>query len=69
MRSLTIVELPGFVMPNKRLLMHALQLYGSAGIRFDDAHIVAVMTAAGSRTLNSWDRGFDRIVEIERSEP
>jgi predicted nucleic acid-binding protein len=66
---LTIVDLPGFLVPNKRLLMHALQLYGYAGIKFDDAHIVAAMTAAGSGTLYSWDRGFDRIVEIERVEP
>lgn len=61
--------MPGFLVPNKRVHQQALQLYGFAGIKFDDAHIVASMTAAGSGTLYSWDRGFDRIVEIERIEP
>ena len=57
------------LVPNKCLLMHALHLHRFAGIKFDDAHIVTSMTAAGSGTLYSWDRGFERMVEIERIEP
>jgi predicted nucleic acid-binding protein len=66
---LTIVEMPGFQVPNKRVLVHALQLYGYSGIKFDDAHIIAAMTSAGSGMLYSWDRGFDRVADIERVEP
>lgn len=66
---LAIVEQSGFQIRDRQTIVHALRLYGYANIKFDDAYIIAAMTAAGSRTLYSWDRGFDRVDDIERIEP
>ncbi len=66
---LTIVTSSGFQIVERQIMIDALMMYGGSGIKFDDAYIIASMMAAGSDTLYSWDRGFDRITGINRIEP
>lgn len=66
---LTLVRQTGFQVSDRQTMTHALQLYGYANIKFDDAYIIASMSSAGSQTLYSWDKGFDRIPGIDRMEP
>lgn len=66
---LTIVTSSGFRIADRQVMIDALTLYGYSGIKFDDAYIISSMTATGSDTLYSWDRGFDRIPGITRIEP
>lgn len=65
----TIVGHPGFRLQDRRAMLYALQLYGYSNVKFDDAYIAASMRSAGAHILYSWDRGFDRLPEIERREP
>lgn len=64
-----IVHHTGFYLADRQIVSHALRLYGYSNIKFDDAYIIAAMATAGSDTLYSWDRGFDRIPGINRIEP
>lgn len=64
-----IVQHRGFRIANRQVMLYALHLYGNANVKFDDACIIAAMQAAGESVLYSWDRGFDRIPDIERREP
>ena len=64
-----LVRLPGFHVSNRRALLRALEVYGSTGLPFGDAMIVASMEVAGSRRVHSYDRHFDAVRGIERVEP
>lgn len=64
-----LVELPGFHVEQKRMVLHALDLYLSTSIDFSDALLVAEMERAGIQTLYSYDRHFDRIPGVRRISP
>ncbi|MDP8921581.1 MAG: PIN domain-containing protein [Chloroflexota bacterium] len=64
-----LVQLHGFHLDNRRQVLRALDLFGATNLDFGDALIVASMEHAGSRTLYSYDRDFDRIPTVERIPP
>lgn len=66
---LPLVQLPGFRIPQKQVVIRALILFGETKLDFGDAVLVAAMEADGVRTLISHDRHFDRIPGIQRVEP
>lgn len=66
---LPLVRLTGFRLANRRVLLRALDLYGSTNLGFGDAVIVASMELTGAKTVYSFDRHFDRVPGIVREEP
>jgi predicted nucleic acid-binding protein len=64
-----LVRLKGFKVKNRRVVLKALDLYGSMNIDFGDAFIAASMEQAGSKIVYSYDTDFDGIAGIERIEP
>ena len=64
-----LVRLKGFKVKNRRVVLKALDLYGSMNIDFGDAFIAASMEQAGSKIVYSYDTDFDGITGIERIEP
>jgi predicted nucleic acid-binding protein len=66
---LRLLGLPGIMLPNKRRLRRAFDLYVEHGLSFADAYHVALMTDLKLTQIVSFDEGFDRIEEITRIEP
>lgn len=65
-----LVGLRGLKLPYKRRLLHALDLYGTyPHLDFEDCLTVAQIEQQGLATLVSYDRGFDRVPGIARTEP
>lgn len=64
-----VLELPNLDLPDKALLLRALDIFVERKIPFGDAVVVATMEARGRRTIYSWDAEFDRIPGIVRIEP
>jgi predicted nucleic acid-binding protein len=64
-----IVALPHFRLPNRRILLRALDIYAATRMDFGDAMIVAAMEQRVSSKLFSWDRDFDRVPGIQREGP
>ncbi len=64
-----LIRLPGFQVRNRRVLLHALEIHATTNLGFGDAMILSTMEQRGSRTLYSYDRGFDRSPRISRVEP
>lgn len=65
----TLVRIPAFRVQERQTVLRALSIYGSTNLDFGDAFILASMEADRSSILYSYDRGFDRIADIERREP
>lgn len=65
---LPILSLPGVELPGKRLLRRTFELYLTTRLGFAGCYHVAVMERAGSDRILSFDRGFDAIEWIKRSE-
>jgi predicted nucleic acid-binding protein len=64
-----LVQLPHFLVENKRAVLRALSLYGSVALDFGDALLVAAMEREGATDLYSFDRDFDRFPWLNRREP
>ncbi len=65
-----LVRLPHFRVQSRRVVLRALQLYGSTTtLDFGDVFILAAMVQAGSTVLYSYDLDFDRVRGITRREP
>lgn len=64
-----LVALPHLRLPNRRILLRALDIYAATGLDFGDAMLVAAMEQRVSTKLYSWDRDFDRVPGIQREEP
>ncbi len=65
-----ILALRGLHLPHKRACMRALDLYGSTPVLdFEDALAVAHMERLGISEIVSYDRDFDRIEGVYRTEP
>jgi predicted nucleic acid-binding protein len=54
---------------NKRVLLRALEIYGTSNLDFGDAMILAAMEQAGSAQLYSYDQDFDTGSGVTRIEP
>ncbi len=65
----TIITLRGLKLPNKRVYLHALDLYASTDLDFVHALIVAQMRRAKIGAIVSFDRDFDRVQGLTRREP
>ena len=64
-----LVRLPGFRLQNRRTVVRALALYEETNLDFGDVMIVASMEQVHARQLYSYDKGFDRLQQIQRLEP
>ncbi len=64
-----LVRLAGFKVSNKRVLLRALELYGTTNRGFGDAMLIAGLEQRGSHDLYSYDRGFDDVPGVNRVEP
>ena len=69
-RLMPILALRGVRLPHKRACIRALDIYASSPfLDFEDASAVAHMERTGITEIVSYDRDFDRLTDIERSEP
>ncbi len=66
---LPLLELPGIVLPGKRRLRKAFELYTDLNLPFADAYHVALMEQLGLNSILSFDREFDRVPGVKRQEP
>jgi uncharacterized protein len=66
---LPLIELAGLTLPGKRRYRRAFDLYVRHNLPFADAYHAAVMESLGVAEVISFDRHFDRIPGITRSEP
>jgi predicted nucleic acid-binding protein len=66
---LDLLSLSGVMLPNKRLFVHALDLYVSSGLSIVDSYVAVEMQSRGLKELYSWDTGFDQVPGIMRIEP
>lgn len=64
-----LVKLPHFKVENRRIVLDALDIYGSTNVDFGDAMIVATMRQIGARTIYSYDKDFNRFGDIDRITP
>jgi len=64
-----LVRLPGFQVRNKRVVLRALEIYGTTSRDFGDAMLIAGMDQRRSKELYSYDRGFDAFPTVTRLEP
>jgi uncharacterized protein len=69
-RLLPLLAARGLRMPQKRLCLRALDLYAAHPFPdYEDALSIAYMEHEGVAELYSYDRGFDRVVGVQRLEP
>ncbi len=69
-RFAPLLRLRGLRLPAKQVYLRALDLYAvHPGLDFEDVLAVAHMEQAGIDELLSYDRDFDRIAGLRRSEP
>src|SRR3972149_11922196 len=66
---LPLLELPGIVLPGKRRLRQAFDLYVDLNLPFADAYYVALMRQLGLEEIVSFDGEFDRVPGLRRREP
>lgn len=64
-----LISLPAFKLPNRRILMRALDIFAETRLDFGDSIIIANMERRGERDLYSYDGDFDRRIGINRLEP
>lgn len=64
-----LVRLPGFRLPNRRILLRALDSYATTRVDFGDAMIVAACERRGASVVYSYDHDFDRFPQMQRREP
>lgn len=66
---LTLLALPGLILPGKRRFDRIFEIYVGQNLPFGDAYIAAEMERNGATQIVSFDREFDRLPGIERIEP
>lgn len=67
---MSLVQMPGFHVQNRRAVLVALSLYATTPqLDFGDALIIATMQETGAQTLYSYDTDFDRVPGITRQSP
>jgi predicted nucleic acid-binding protein len=64
-----LLSLPGLKLTNRRTYLHALDLYASYPLDFEDALTVAQMKRQKIIEVYSYDRHFDQVAGITRLEP
>jgi predicted nucleic acid-binding protein len=66
---LSLIELPGIILPGKRRSRTVFIYYVDANISFADAYHAVMMEGLKLKEIVSFDRDFDRIPTIRRVEP
>ena len=66
---LPLIELPGIVLPNNRRFRRVFDFYVRLNIAFADAYHAVLMERLKLSEVVTFDREFDRIPNIIRSEP
>ena len=66
---LALIDLPGIRMNGKPLLREAMRIFVDANVSFADAYHAALMNDQGVSEVISFDKDFDRIAGIRRTEP
>jgi len=66
---LPLLELPGIVLPSKKRLREAFDLYITLNLPFPDAYHVVIMKQLKLTQIVSFDREFDGVPGITRVEP
>jgi predicted nucleic-acid-binding protein len=64
-----LIGRPGLHVPDREVVLRALDLYGTINIDFGDAMIVAATESTRQQVVYSYDRDFDRFSGIDRREP
>jgi predicted nucleic acid-binding protein len=67
-RLYPLLSVKGLRLPQRKVMLRALDLYVAYNIDFEDALIVAQMERQSINELYSFDRGFDRVTGITRHE-
>lgn len=63
-------SLRGLKLPHKRVVLRALELYSQyPQLDFEDALSMAHMERLGLREILSYDRDFERVLNVIRQEP
>ena len=69
-RLVPILSLRGLRLLHKRVYVRALDIYASSpSLDFEDALAVAHIERQGITEIVSYDRDFDRVVQVQRTEP
>jgi predicted nucleic acid-binding protein len=68
-RLYPLLTLQGLRLPQRRMVLRAIDLYVAYEIDFEDALIVAHMERQAVRELYSYDRDFDEVPGVKRQEP
>ena len=68
-RLMPLLTLNGLRIPNRGVLLRALELYEEQPVDFEDALAVAHMEQQGIEAIISYDRDFDRFSQVTRIEP
>jgi predicted nucleic acid-binding protein len=68
-RLLSIIRLPGILLPGKRRLEEAFDLYVERNVSLLDAYHAILMQRLRLTDIMSFDRDFDRIPGVRRLEP
>src|SRR3972149_10991054 len=66
---LPLIELPGIVLPGKRLFRDAFDLYVDLNLPFADAYHASLMRSLGLAEVVTFDEDFDRIPGVSRRDP
>jgi predicted nucleic acid-binding protein len=66
---LPLLELPGILLPGKRRFRRVFDLYVKLNISFADAYHAVLMQQEGLEEIIAFDREFDRIPHLRRTEP
>ncbi len=66
---LPLINLRGIKLPNKRIYSRVFDLYISTSIDYVDAYTAALMENRKQLELYSYDKHFDRISTVTRTEP
>jgi predicted nucleic acid-binding protein len=64
-----LLQLPGIVLPGKRGLLRAFDIYVEYNLPFGDAYHAMLMERWGLTDMLSFDREFDRLPGVRRVEP
>jgi predicted nucleic acid-binding protein len=64
-----LLSLPGLKLTNRKTHLHALDLYATYPLDFEDALTVAQMKRRKISEIYSYDRHFDQVAGITRLEP
>lgn len=68
-RLYPLLSVKGLRLPQRKMILRALDLYAAYNVDFEDAIIAAQIERQGIDGLYSYDRGFDQVPGITRHEP